>query len=230
MDKSDRATLFDEWADHYDRSLEGYRGFPFEGYEDVLDRVTGLAQAGPGMAVLDLGIGTGKLAERFVDLGCSVWGLDFSPRMLAKAHARLPQIELIKADLRGDWPLDVDQHFDRIVSGYVLHEFDLASKVRLLKKLANRHLVPGGRIVVGDICFPTTQAREEACRGSEDEPQEGNAPSLTSARWDEDECYWAADEAVKALEEEGLHAEHTQVSFCGGVFVIGPAQEGVDKR
>jgi ubiquinone/menaquinone biosynthesis C-methylase UbiE len=223
MKKSDRVTLFDEWADHYDRSVEGYKGFPFEGYEEVLETVTGLARAGPGMAVLDLGIGTGKLAERFVGLGCSVWGLDFSPRMLAKAHARLPQVELIKADLRGDWPLDIDQHFDRVVSGYVLHEFDLASKVRLLKKLANRHLVEGGRIVVGDICFPTAEAREEACRGAGDKSHGDDDRSVTSALWDEDECYWAADEAVKALEDEGLRAEHTQVSFCGGVFVIEPA-------
>ena len=31
----------------------------------------------PSLRVLELGIGTGNLAERFVAAGCQVWGLDF---------------------------------------------------------------------------------------------------------------------------------------------------------
>jgi hypothetical protein len=42
--------------------------------------------------------------------------------------------------------------------------------------------------------------------------------------WDEDEHYWAADEALVVVEEAGLHGVYEQVSSCGGVFVF-TAQE-----
>jgi len=201
--------------------VTGYRGFPFEGYESVLDAIAHEAHPARGMTILDLGIGTGKLAERFLDAGCSVWGLDFSVKMLAKAHARFPQIELIKADLRGDWPIDRDQHFDRIVSAYVMHEFDLDSKVRLTSRLVRDHLAPGGRMIVGDISFESMAARDEAERkwsGTWDEARQEWQGSL----WDEDEHYWAADESKDVLSAEGLAIEYTQISFCGGVYIIEP--------
>jgi ubiquinone/menaquinone biosynthesis C-methylase UbiE len=208
----ERVQLFDEWADHYDESLRAPEGFPFEGYEDVLDTVVRMARAEPGMDVLDLGIGTGRLAERFLAKGCFLWGLDFSARMLARAHAKFPGIELVKADLLGDWPLDLDRKFHRIVSGYVLHEFDLRSKVRLLERLADRHLHEGGRIVVGDISFSTADALVETRESCE--------------VWDTDEHYWAADEAVAVLHGAGLRAGYEQVSFCGGVYTIEPKGGG----
>lgn len=215
----ERVRLFDEWAETYDASVVDYVGFPFEGYVEVLDRVARLADAGPGMTVLDLGIGTGQLAERFLRAGCTVWGLDFSVKMLAAARAKFPSIELIKADLLGDWPIDHDQEFDRIVSGYVFHELDPSSKVRLIKRLVGVHLRPGGRMVVGDISFPTVAARDDAQRrwqGTWDDAKQAWCGSL----WDEAEHYWAADEATEILNAAGVRVEYSQVSFCGGVYVI----------
>ncbi|MFH1501879.1 MAG: class I SAM-dependent methyltransferase [Candidatus Eisenbacteria bacterium] len=218
---SERVELFDKWAETYDASVRDCDGFPFEGYEDVLDEVVRLSDVSADMTVLDLGIGTGGLARRFIERRCTVWGLDFSVKMLARVHARFPQIELIKADLLGDWPIDHDQRFDRIASGYVLHEFDLTSKVRLVERLVKRHLSSGGLMVVGDISFATAGARDEAQRkwqGTWDEAKREWQGSL----WDEDEHYWAADEASDALSEAGLLVVcYHQVSFCGGVYVIG---------
>jgi putative AdoMet-dependent methyltransferase len=202
-----REKLFDSWAESYDESVSEPSGFPHEGYEQVLDLVAERAQVTGGMEVLDLGIGTGNLAGRMLERGCTVWGLDFSLRMLAKVHERYPSIELIKADLRGDWPLDVDRRFDRIVSAYVLHELDLESKIRLLDKLVCDHLVDGGRVVVGAISFPTRKLREEAHRRA-------------AGRWDEDEYYWAADETLDALAGIALAVDYEQVSFCGGVYTL----------
>jgi putative AdoMet-dependent methyltransferase len=209
MDQQRRVQLFDGWAEHYDQSIQEDGDFPFDGYEQVLDEITRATCAQFGMKVLDLGIGTGNLATRFADLGCDMWGIDFSAEMLAKALEKLPQAVLVQADLLSDWPTELDHRFDRIVSAYVLHEFDLLTKVKLLQRLTENYLAANGRIVVGDIAFPTSSARDQAQKKWSD-------------LWDEAEYYWAADETADTCESAGLQVTYKQISSCGGVFVIEP--------
>jgi putative AdoMet-dependent methyltransferase len=213
MNQQHRDRLFDDWAEHYDQSIQDESDFPFDGYRRVLDEITRAAGARRGMKLLDLGIGTGNLAARFAALGCDIWGVDFSAGMLAKTIKKLPNAALVKADLLGDWPPELDHRFDRIVSAYVLHEFDLSTKVKLLQKLAERHLAAKGRIVIGDIAFPTSAALDEEHRKRADS-------------WDEEEYYWAADEATDACRSAGLQVSYKQISSCGGVFVIKPVGTG----
>ncbi|MGB5057631.1 MAG: class I SAM-dependent methyltransferase, partial [Candidatus Promineifilaceae bacterium] len=143
--------------------------------------------ARPSLRVLELGIGTGNLAERFVAAGCQVWGLDFSAAMLAQARARLPQAHL---DLLAAWPLAARPLFDHIIAAYVLHEFDLHDKIRLLQRAAHNFLATGGFLVVADIAFPTTAVRAAAAE-------------RWARWWDEDEFYWAADESITAGQRLG---------------------------
>jgi len=42
------AADFDQWAATYDSSVVSNRGFPFEGYDQVLDRVVKFTDAKPG--------------------------------------------------------------------------------------------------------------------------------------------------------------------------------------
>jgi SAM-dependent methyltransferase len=209
-----RVALFDRWSKTYDRGVLDESGV-HEGYDAVLETVVRLADARPGMRVLDLGIGTGNLALRFLALGCAVWGVDFAPAMLAKARAKLPQVTLLRADLREGWPPPeappaLAGRFDRIVATYVLHEFSLPHKVALLRHLIEHSLVPEGRIAIGDIAFESVQARTAA--GAD--------------HWDEKEHYWAADETRAACAPSELRFSYTQVSRCGGVYVFeGKGQE-----
>lgn len=208
MSHSNRTQLFNDWAKSYDAAVTSTdSGFPFDDYEQVLDEVARLADVKPHMQILDLGIGTGNLTARFVHKGCTVWGVDFSAEMLAKARTKLPQANLVQADLLGEWPPELQQLFDRVVSAYVLHEFDLETKVSLLRRIASHHLSAGGHILVADIAFPTTTVRTEASQRWADE-------------WDEDEYYWAADEAIAACEQAGLRTTYKQISSCGGVFTL----------
>jgi len=109
MSQDDRAQLFDRWAGDYDAEFTSPQaGFPFDGYDRVLDEAARQAAAGPGMRVLDLGIGTGNLAVRLARGGCTIWGVDFSAEMLARARAKLPAARLFQADLLGDWPADLE--------------------------------------------------------------------------------------------------------------------------
>jgi putative AdoMet-dependent methyltransferase len=79
----------------------------------------------------------------------------------------------------------------------------------LLQGLALHHLSVSGRIVIGDIAFLTAQDREQT-------------RARWTDRWDENEHYWVADEAIVACKKAGIQAVYTQVSSCGGVFVIEP--------
>jgi len=199
------ASDFDEWAGSYDQDVASDH-FPFDGYERLLDTVVRLAEARPGMGVLDLGTGTGNLAARFTALGCELWCTDFSLAMLEKARAKLPAAHFVQHDLRGTWPAGLPRRFERIVSAYVFHHFELDEKVRLVQTLVTKRLIPGGRLILADIAFPDGSAQEKT------RAQLGEA-------W-EQEFYWLADEAQAAFTQVGLRVEYIQVSSCAGVFSL----------
>ena len=197
---------FDRLAPVYDEFVSRGEGFPYEGYDAVLDQVVTAADVRPGMYVLELGVGTGNLARRFVDAGCNVWGVDFSEQMLAQAAVKAPGAKLIQADLLADF-LRVEEMFDRIVSSYALHHFDLPTKVRLITRIASHRLRSDGKIVIADIGFPTAEARSEA-------------KERFAAAWEEDEHYWAADEAIEAFARRSLQCAYKQVAVCAGVLTL----------
>lgn len=200
---------FDEWASYYDHSVATSardESFPFAGYDRVLDTIVQRTAAQPALALLDLGTGTGRLAARFAALGCAVTGADFSPEMLARARENVPAARFVAVDILGDWPPELNRRYDRIVSSYVFHEFELPAKLDLLRRLRRDHLAAGGRIVIGDIMFPNAAARDAVRQ-------------RWPAEWDE-EFYWLADEALPALHAAGFTAAYEPLSVCGGVIVI----------
>ena len=176
--------------------------FPFAGYPEVLATVVELAAVTPGMCVLDLGTGTGNLARRFADLNCRVWGSDFSESMLKRARTKLPGANLVRHDLRDPWPPELERRFDRIVSGYTFHHFQLDRKVALCQMLAREHLEAGGRLLIADISFPSEALLRDFAASVGD-------------LWEE-EPYWIADEALPELSEAGLQASYQQVSGVRG--------------
>lgn len=200
---------FDHWAASYDADVTDSAagaGFPFDGYDRVLARVVELAAVAPGMAVLELGPGTGNLTARLAAAGAAVWALDFSAEMLARARARVPVARFAQAHLLGDFPPDFHRLFDRVVSTYTFHEFPLPDKLALLRRLFADHLRPGGAVVIGDIGFPDAAALDAMRRAAGD-------------AWDE-EYYWLADETAAALRGAGLAMTWEQLSSCGAVIVV----------
>jgi putative AdoMet-dependent methyltransferase len=196
---------FDDWAESYDGSLDEHQ-FPFYGYREVLEKTFHLAKARGGMSVLDLGTGTGNLAVLFARAGCEVWGTDFSAAMLTRARLKLPRAHFCLYDLHHEWPDTLPPRFDRIVSAYVFHHFELEEKVRIILKLVNEHLAPDGRLVISDIAFKDATMRA--------------AVRLEVGQEWEDEIYWIADEIIPCLLEDGLKVKYIQVSPCAGVFSL----------
>jgi ubiquinone/menaquinone biosynthesis C-methylase UbiE len=71
MSENDWLHIFERWAERYDQSVQSEEGL-FASYNLVLNEVVRSAQIKIGMRVLELGIGTGNLAQKFVALGCEV--------------------------------------------------------------------------------------------------------------------------------------------------------------
>ena len=210
----ERLDLFNQWAEDYAPSSSN-EDFPFQGYDEVLDQVVEQADPTQAASVLDLGIGTGNLAARFLSFDCAITGVDFSEKMLHQAAELLPDAELIRADLTAPFPPELNRHFDLIVAGYVLHEFDDEVKLSLIERLVQNHLKPNGRIVIGDISFPNEKIRvlaEERWRHL----------------WDNREHYWSAEEMCEQIEKKivGIIVRYRQVSECAGVYTIGRELEG----
>lgn len=122
-------------------SVELYRRSSYRGELEAL-----VPWLKPGVAVLELGCGTGRLSHRLVELGCVVTAVDNSAEMLAQLDAlALPGVRSCLADIEG---LALDQRFDVVLlaSGLINH-VDAALRQALVAAAA-RHLGPDGVLLL----------------------------------------------------------------------------------
>ena len=175
---------FDLWADGYDKSVglsdEGDR-YPFAGYRKMMNAVYNRVLAQSGRDVLDVGFGTGVLTSRLYAQGCTVYGQDFSARMIELAQAKMPKATLCQGDFsKGLVPALCARQYDAIVATYSLHHLTDAQKVDFLRALLPL-LKQDGCIFIGDVAF-RTRVELEACRNA------------AGDEWDGDEIYFVYDE------------------------------------
>ena len=130
---------YDRWALVYDHDANPLPALEEPFVHEAIGDVNGLA-------VLDLGCGTGRHALRLVEAGADVTAVDFSDGMLAEARRKpgAGRVRFVVHDLHEPLPMPAGS-FDRVVSGLVLeHLRDLDGFFRE----ARRMLRPGGRAVV----------------------------------------------------------------------------------
>jgi len=142
---------FDEFQD-YDGLI--HRILP--GYSEMLDTVESLVafQRPTPRVILELGIGTGGVAERLLSAmpDLALIGVDFSETMLARAERRLAayrdRLTLLEGDLRTFEVPAPD--VDGAVSCLAVHHLDDDDKRALFVRLGR--LIPaGGLFVLGDV-------------------------------------------------------------------------------
>ena len=102
----------------------------------------------PGMRVLDLACGHGRIANRLAERGCQVTGLDATALFLERARRdaarRNVTVDYVTGDMRS---LPWSQRFDRVINWFTAYGyFDDAGNRQVLAEIAEA-LVPGG--VVG---------------------------------------------------------------------------------
>ena len=197
---------FDLWADGYDKTVgvsDEENTYPFAGYKDVLGTIYKTIMEKENAVVLDIGFGTGTLTTKLYENGCTIYGQDFSARMIELASQKMPNAHLYQGDFTQGLvePL-LAQNYDFIVATYSLHHLTDEQKVCFLHMLC-AHLNPGGQVLIGDVAFENRSQLEQCRKDVGDE-------------WDDDEIYFVVDELTREFPELGFR----QISHCSGVLSI----------
>lgn len=134
---------------------------------EQLELLLALLQARRPAAVLDLGVGSGLVAELVLDAlpEAELIGLDSSEAMLALADERLRRfpgrVSLIEADLGG---VAVAESLDRpvgtVISVQTLHNLEPAAHRRALSSTA-KAVAPGGVLIIADRYAASPELFEE---------------------------------------------------------------------
>ena len=134
---------FADWADRYDAGL-GERGAP-----ETIDRtVDVLAELADGGAVLELGIGTGRIALPLAARGVPVQGIDLSEPMVAQLRAK-PGGDAIPVAIGDFGTTRVDGVFRLVYLVYNTIDNLLTQDAQVACFVnAAAHLEPGGCFVV----------------------------------------------------------------------------------
>lgn len=111
--------------------------FVFQYGESVLE----LLDIKPGEQILDLGCGTGHLANEIKKHGAGVTAIDASPEMIEKAEKEFPDVDFKVADGAN---FHFNKAFDAVFSNAALHWMHKADGVI---KCVYDSLKPGGRFV-----------------------------------------------------------------------------------
>jgi ubiquinone/menaquinone biosynthesis C-methylase UbiE len=158
---------FDRAAEMYDAT----RGYPQATADAIGAALFAAAGGRPGVRVLEIGIGTGRIAIPLLALGANVSGVDISTRMMDRLRANLaarqaeqPEAPWGALDLRqGDMTAlpFADGSFDAIVA---VHVFHLVYPWERALDEAVRVLAPGGSLLLGNDRHPNSVYAELQAR------------------------------------------------------------------
>jgi SAM-dependent methyltransferase len=139
--------------------------FSYDDFTDDFDFYINLAQVADG-PVLELGVGSGRVAFPLAEAGFDVTGIDTSLSMLERARARLAgsrlrkgKLELVEADMRS-FELGRRFGFVFVAANTFQHLLTTADQQACLRCVA-AHLQPGG-IFALSVRSPTTIAWDDA--------------------------------------------------------------------
>ncbi len=145
---------FNNWARTYDKSVVEDRGELkiYKNYQDILQKVYELSISlhMDEPRILEIGVGTGNLASKFLDEGYDIVGIDQSREMLCVAKEKYPKLKVRLGEF-----LKIpygDKCFDIIVSTYAFHHLNEIEKSIAIEEMI-RVLKSDGEIIIGDLMF-----------------------------------------------------------------------------
>ncbi|MBN1313704.1 MAG: class I SAM-dependent methyltransferase [Anaerolineae bacterium] len=132
----------------------GFKVFGGREHETFREHVIELAALKGNERLLDAGCGTGMLALSIAGRysGCTVQGIDISPKMIAAAR-RDAEEQGLAVDFRVGSIIDLpytSDSFDVVITNIMYHHLDLEEKQQAVAEIS-RALKPGGRYVSAEF-------------------------------------------------------------------------------
>jgi ubiquinone/menaquinone biosynthesis C-methylase UbiE len=178
---------------------------PSGGSRPLRRKLVDVLEVRAGQRAIDLGCGTGQVADHLLAAGADVVAVDVRPEMLAGARRRAPDATFIEGDFL---EINLGRGYDRAVLSFVLHNFDAADRAQILRRVAAA-LGPHGRIGVLDWALPSGRRRAAVWRRVLTllEP----SPNVTDI----------LDGALPAdIAAAGLHIDHHQAAASGRTQIL----------
>ncbi|MCR8642218.1 MerR family transcriptional regulator [Paenibacillus sp. N1-5-1-14] len=181
---------FDQQASLYDENVEHFQPrWIHQDYDRALDRTVKRLSPKSGELGLEIGVGTGNLTKRIVDLGVRIVAIDQSKEMLKQCRLKLPEVETKIGNFLA-LPC-LDGQFDYVVTSFAFHHLTEEQKPLALAEM-RRVLKPHGRICIVDVMFEDEQERVRAIERYKE--YYANLPSLLG--WFEANGYLTKQEQI----------------------------------
>ena len=192
-------------------------------YDLMHDAVAGVIRASVRRrhpVIVELGIGTGALAARCLDVcpPATIVGVDDDPQMLSAARVRLPRRLRTK---QGSFETIDLPSADAIVACLALHHVPPGPRRARLFRRLRRALRPGGVLINAD-CFPAANARVAAADRAAwvAHLERAYAPAAVRGffrRWAREDYYVPLTEELAGLTRAGFRVD---VALRRGTFAV----------
>lgn len=145
---------FNNWAKNYDSDVLEDKGSLkiYKNYNLILQSVYDITSKLDidNKNILEIGVGTGNLASKFLKDNCNIVGIDQSREMLLVAKEKYPNLKVRLGEFL-KIPYD-NKYFDFIVSTYAFHHLNKKEKSVAIEEMI-RVLKDNGNIIIGDLMF-----------------------------------------------------------------------------
>jgi tRNA (cmo5U34)-methyltransferase len=193
----------------YDRSIRAF----IPHYEEMLDAAASalLTLDVRAPVIVELGIGSGALARRGLDLrpAARVVGIDADENILATARRRVPRLTTIVGDFQ---TIDLPA-CDVFLSSFALHHIRTKQRKSALYRRARNALRPGGLFVNADCCLATSRPQQESDRSAwlahlQASYSRRKARAFLDA-WGREDVYQRLADEIRLLEAVGFTVDLT---------------------
>lgn len=153
---------FNSWAKSYDDDVKKDNGELkiYKNYELILQSIYDLVEDlnKKNSKILEIGVGTGNLASKFLNSNYDIVGIDQSREMLSVAKEKYPSLKVRLGEFL-KIPYD-NKSFDIIISTYAFHHLNESEKCIAIEEMI-RVLKDNGVIIIGDLMFESKDSEEK---------------------------------------------------------------------
>jgi len=187
--------------------------YPIAGCREVLARIEAeISKLNIGARVLLVGACGENIAINLYRKGYDVWFVSDTVEQLTRLSHKMPRAHMILSDVYdlGETleyvasKTNTELYFDIIALTYIMHSASTEEQPWVVEQ-AYSFLLPGRKILIGDICF-WTSAEREICR------------RRCSSTWDSEANYLVFDSFRNLFVNDCV--TFTRLTHCSGVFSI----------